>query len=125
MEGSRVQVESGMTETANAQRALESTIELVQGMEHMISMIATAATEQTAASKEISESAMHISKLAEENSVGADETSTACQNLTELANDLDGMIRQFRIDGDNAPGGHLKPHRAPAGAKYKASTAHA
>jgi len=110
MEGSRMEVQSGMTETADAQRALESTIQLVQGMEHMISLIATAATEQTAASQEISESAGHISKLAEENSIGADETSMACQNLTELANKLDGMIRQFNIDGD---GGGQKRVSAP------------
>jgi len=39
-------------------------------MEHMISLIATAATEQTAASQEISESAGQISRLAEENAIG-------------------------------------------------------
>ncbi len=114
MEGSRVEVESGMTETANAQHSLESIIEMVQGMEHMISLIATAATEQTAASREISESAGSISKLAEENSVAADETSTACKNLTELANDLDGMIRQFNIDGDSTSTRRLTSGRAPA-----------
>ena len=101
MEGSRIEVESGMSETANAQNALQSTIDLVQGMEHMISLIATAATEQTAASHEISESATHISQLAEENAVAADESEQACQNLSQLANELDGMIRQFRIDDDN------------------------
>lgn len=100
MEGSRLEVESGMTETADAQHALESTIQLVQGIEHMISMIATAATEQTAASQEISESAGNISRLAEENSIAADETSATCRNLTELANDLDGLILQFHI-GDS------------------------
>jgi methyl-accepting chemotaxis protein len=120
MDGSRLQVESGMKETANAQQALKSTIELVQGMEHMISLIATAATEQTAASQEISESAGGISKLAEENAVAADETSLASRNLTELANDLDGMIRQFRIDGDQQGGrltqGRAHAHSAPAAA---------
>ena len=97
MEGSRMEVEAGMNETANAQNALQATIDLVQGMEHMISMIATAATEQTAASGEISESAGHISQLAGENAVAADEAAQACQNLTQLANELDGMIRQFHI----------------------------
>jgi methyl-accepting chemotaxis protein len=106
MESSRQEVHAGMTETANAQQALASTIELVQGMEHMISLIATAATEQTAASQEISESAGQISKLAEESSIGADETSAACQNLTELANRLDGMIREFNIEDRATPAGY-------------------
>ncbi len=113
MEGSRMEVESGMTETADAQRALQSTIEQVQGMEHMISLIATAATEQTAASREISESAGNISKLAEENTVAAVETAEACKNLSELANDLDGLIRQFNIDGNGAShSNRLVPHRS-------------
>jgi len=114
MEGSRLEVESGMTETADAQRALQSTIEQVQGMEHMISLIATAATEQTAASREISESAGNISKLAEENSVAAVETSEACKNLSELANDLDGLIRQFHIDdnGGGSSASRLVPGRS-------------
>ncbi|WP_420237894.1 methyl-accepting chemotaxis protein [Telmatobacter bradus] len=107
MEGSRLEVESGMTETANAQHALENTIHLVQGMEHMISLIATAATEQTAASQEISESAGSISKLAEENSIASDETASACKNLTELANDLDGLIRQFNIGGSGSTSSRL------------------
>jgi methyl-accepting chemotaxis protein len=114
MEGSRMEVESGMSETANAQKALEATIHLVQNMEHMIGLIATAATEQTAASGEISQSAGQISHLAEENSIAADETAQACKNLTELANDLDGMIRQFRIEGDDSQTRRLTPSRAPA-----------
>lgn len=109
MEGSRAEVQVGMTETADAQRALASTIELVQGMEHMISLIATAATEQTAASQEISESAGQISRLAEENAIGADETASACHNLTELANNLDGMIRQFNMGSGQGNTVRLQP----------------
>jgi methyl-accepting chemotaxis protein len=124
MEGSRLEVESGMTETADAQHALENTIQLVQGMEHMISLIATAATEQTAASQEISESAGSISKLAEENSIASDETASACKNLTELANDLDGLIRQFRIDGGGGSSSRLfkSGHSVPRSLR---ATAHA
>ena len=123
MEGSRVEVESGMTETADAQRALQTTIEMVQGMEHMISLIATAATEQTAASREISESAGSISKLAEENSVAAVETAEACKNLSELANDLDGLIRQFQIDG-NGSSNRMVPRRTAGHASRAVAHAH-
>jgi methyl-accepting chemotaxis protein len=125
MEGSRLQVEAGMNETAGAQKALESTIDLVQGMEHMISMIATAATEQTSASREISESAGQISQLAGENSLAADETAMACKSLTELANDLDGMIRQFRIDDESSQGGRMVPGRSTGKAFHSVSAAHA
>jgi methyl-accepting chemotaxis protein len=102
MEGSRQEVGAGMAETENAQHALQATIELVQGMEQMVTLIATAATEQTAASGEISESAGHIAQLAEENVVASDEATEACKSLTILASDLDGLIRQFNIDGGSS-----------------------
>lgn len=119
MEGSRMEVQSGMTETADAQHALESTIQLVQGMEHMISLIATAATEQTAASQEISESAGQISKLADENAMAADETASASQNLTELANKLDSMIREFTIESGSQGGARIAARRAAPSAFRK------
>jgi len=98
MEGSRSEVESGMAETQNAYQALQETISQVQAMEHMISMIATAATEQTSAAGEISESATHISRLSEENATGAHESAEACKTLSHLASDLDGQIRKFRLE---------------------------
>jgi methyl-accepting chemotaxis protein len=97
MISSREQVQAGMKETTNAQVALQATIDMVQNMEHMISMIATAATEQTSASHEISESAVHISQASSEQAVGAEESSLACKGLTELASDLHRQIVQFKL----------------------------
>ena len=97
MEGSRAEVESGRAKTADAHHALQSTINEVQAMEHMISMIATAATEQTSAAAEISESASQISNLSEENATAARESAEACHTLSKLASTLDGQIRQFRL----------------------------
>jgi methyl-accepting chemotaxis protein len=76
-------------------------------VEQQINMIATAATEQTAASGEISESASHISQLATENSQVAEEAVEALKNLAALANELDGLIRQFKLESEVHPGGHL------------------
>jgi len=57
MQSSRSAVESGMEETANARKSLEAIIGSSKQVEHQIQLIASAATEQTAASGEISESA--------------------------------------------------------------------
>jgi len=100
MQESRAAVESGMQETAHARERLDSIIESSKLVEHEIHLIATAATQQISASAEISESASHISKLAVENSQGAEEAVEALKNLAALAGDLDGMIRQFRLEGD-------------------------
>ena len=102
-------VKSGISETSRAQHSLGAIIESAREVEHMIHMIATAATEQTSASGEISESATHISQLAMENSHAAEETADGCKQLSALANDLDGIIRQFQIDDEGQPGGSLHP----------------
>jgi methyl-accepting chemotaxis protein len=122
MNESRSAVETGMCETADARRSLEAIIESSRQVERQIELIATAATEQTAASGEISESAGQISQLSLENTQGAEEAVEALKNLASLAADLDGMVRDFRLEsgdrsGASSPGmGHRAIHTklAPA-----------
>jgi len=104
MQESRTSVETGMNETAHARKSLEAIIESSKQVEHQIHLIATAATEQTSASGEISESAGQISQLSMENAQGAEEAVEALKNLASLASDLDGMIRQFRLDDGRSNG---------------------
>jgi methyl-accepting chemotaxis protein len=115
MAESRSAVESGMEETSNARMSLDAIIESSKRVEQQIDLIATAATEQTAASGEISESAGQISQLAVENAQGADQAVEALKNLASLANDLDGMIRQFRLEGDTQSGARLTGNPKIAG----------
>ena len=98
MDDSRTAVESGMRETLNARQSLEATIVTSKRVEQQIDLIATAATEQTSAAGEISDSAGQISQLAIENTQAAEEAVHALKNLTSLAAELDGMIRQFRLE---------------------------
>ncbi|MGA2886584.1 MAG: methyl-accepting chemotaxis protein [Terracidiphilus sp.] len=107
MKDSRAAVETGMEETAHARKSLEAIIESSKEVEHQIHLIATAATEQTSASSEISESAGQISQLSVENAHGAEEAVEALKNLASLASDLDGMIRQFRLEDDHQTGGNF------------------
>jgi hypothetical protein len=109
MQESRSAVETGMGETAHARRSLEAIIESSKQVEHQIHLIATAATEQTSASGEISESAGQISQLSTETAQGAEEAVEALKNLASLASDLDGMIRQFRLDGGNPAASPAEP----------------
>jgi methyl-accepting chemotaxis protein len=117
MQESRTAVETGMEETARARKSLEAIIESSKEVEHQIQMIATAATEQTSASGEISESAGQISQLSLESAQGAEEAVEALKGLASLAGDLDGMIRQFRLESDKQAGakfsGKSQPVRQP------------
>jgi methyl-accepting chemotaxis protein len=107
MQESHSAVETGMNETARARKSLEAIIESSRQVEHQIHLIATAATQQTSASGEISESAGHISQLAVENSQGAEEAVEALKNLASLASDLDGMIRQFNLEESRQSGANF------------------
>jgi methyl-accepting chemotaxis protein len=111
MQGSRSAVETGMEETANARKNLDAIIDSSKQVEHQIQLIASAATEQTAASSEVAESATRISQLATQNTQGADEAVKALGELSRLASDLDGMIHQFQLDDGNHS--HHKSSNAP------------
>jgi methyl-accepting chemotaxis protein len=115
MHESRAAVETGMSETSHARQSLEAIIESSKQVEQQINLIATAATEQTSASGEISESAGQISQLSVENAQGAEEAVEALKNLASLANDLDGMIRQFRLDDGRQAGGKFVAKNQPVG----------
>jgi methyl-accepting chemotaxis protein len=115
MQDSRAAVETGMGETARARKSLEDIIESSKQVEHQIHLIATAATEQTSASGEISESAGQISQLSVENAQGAEEAVEALKNLASLAGELDGVIRQFRLEGEQQEGAKFSGKSQPAG----------
>jgi methyl-accepting chemotaxis protein len=105
MEESRSAVESGMGETARARTSLEGLIDSSRHVEQQVHLIATAASQQTSAAGEISESAGQISQLSIENSQGAQEAVEALKDLASLAAQLDGMMRQFHLHDGKDPGG--------------------
>ena len=123
MHESRIAVENGMKETANARSSLEETIEASRQVEQQINLIATAATQQATAAGEVSESAGHISQLAEQNAHGAEESVEMLKNLASLANDLDALIRQFRLDDCAQPGARIAG-KAQGGVRQGLRTAH-
>jgi methyl-accepting chemotaxis protein len=104
MQGSQETVKTGHERTEQARTSLEAIILASADVEHMVELIATAATEQASASGEISQSASDISRLSEDSARAAAETSTASMDLSKLAGELDSIIRQFRMEGGSAPG---------------------
>jgi methyl-accepting chemotaxis protein len=113
MNDSRTAVETGLRETSHAHQSLEAIIESSRQVEHQINLIATAATQQTSASSEISESAGQISQLSNETASASEEAVAALKNLAELASDLDGMIRQFHLEQDKQAVGRIGSSSLP------------
>ncbi len=100
MKESRTAVESGRGETERARQSLDSMIEASKKVEQQINLIATAATEQASAAGEISESTSHISQLSAENVQGAEAAVEILKGFAEMANDLESLIEQFRLDDE-------------------------
>lgn len=121
MDSSRASVESGLEETSRARKSLEAIIDSSKEVEQQINLIATAATEQTSASAEISDSAGQISQIAMESSHAAEEAVGALKNLATLAGELDGMIRQFRLDEGGQAGGRMTKGKHAGAAALRAA----
>jgi methyl-accepting chemotaxis protein len=102
MEGGSSEVSEGMKESEQARLTLETIIEHATTSGQQIAMIATASTEQAAASSEISSSVSCISRLATEVASAAKDTKQASQQLSELASDLEQVIDTFRFDKSSA-----------------------
>jgi methyl-accepting chemotaxis protein len=107
MQSSNSAVSTGIEETTRARVSLDSIIDSSKQVEQQIHLIASAATEQTAASGEISQSAGEISRLSVENTQGADEAVEALRSVAELASNLDRIIREFRLDDGSQSGASL------------------
>jgi methyl-accepting chemotaxis protein len=62
-----------------------------------VSQIATAAEEQTATTSEISSNMHQITQIVQLTSRGAQESATAAAQLSNNAEELQRLVRQFRL----------------------------
>ena len=80
----------------------------------MITHIATAATEQAAATEQVNGNMDQISRMVQQSAVSAEESAKACQDLSSLAFDLQQVVSKFKVDGGN--GARRRKGSAKAGA---------
>ena len=102
-EGTR-QVKEGVSATNQAGDALQHIIGKSEEVGDMITMIATAATEQSSTTEEVKNSMEQISKLVEASTIGAQQSAKACQDLSALTNNLQNLVERFRLSHDPASG---------------------
>lgn len=62
-----------------------------------VNQIATAAEEQTATTSEISSNMLQITDVVQRTSHGAHESATAAAQLSGNAEELQGLVRQFKL----------------------------
>jgi methyl-accepting chemotaxis protein len=97
MEQGVQQVESGTIEAAKSGAALRDILEQINDVAMQVNQIATAAEEQTATTGEISSNMQQITAVVQQTSHGAQESATAAAQLSGNAEELQRLVRQFRL----------------------------
>ena len=91
------QVENGTIEAAKSGEALQDILQQINDVAMQVNQIATAAEEQTATTSEISSNMMQITEVVQQTSHGAQESATAATQLNGNAEELQRLVRQFKL----------------------------
>ena len=97
MEQGVQQVETGTEEAAKSGQALQDILAQVNDVAMQVNQIATAAEEQTATTSEISSNMQQITEVVQQTSQGAHESATAAAQLSGNAEELQRLVRQFKL----------------------------
>jgi methyl-accepting chemotaxis protein len=99
MHGGTEEVERGVAVTGSAGNSLREIIEQASHVGVMVNQIASATTEQSAATGEVSAAAESISQQIRQYTQEAQNSEGRCRELTEMAEQLQGMVSRFRLAG--------------------------
>jgi len=97
MDKGRQQVQQSEDKTTQAGTSLESITEAVAKINTMNTQIASAAEEQNSVAEEINQNIIRISEHAEKTANGAQTTQMASTELAGLSEELNTLMRQFKI----------------------------
>lgn len=87
----------GAAEAAQLETSLSDILEQINSVAMQINQVATAAEEQTATTSEISSNMMQITEVVHQTSHGAHESANAAAQLSSNAEDLQMLVRQFKL----------------------------
>lgn len=96
MEEGRQMAGHSVEKTSEAGRSLSTIAQEIHQINDMNAQIASAAEEQSAVAEEINRNIMNISQLAEETAHGSEQEAQAGVALAKLAEEMKGIISQFR-----------------------------
>lgn len=97
MEQGRARAKASVEEARRAGMSLENIARVVATITDMNTQIATAAEEQTAVTQEIAHNIEQISHVAQETTAGAGQLATFGDELSQLSQQLQMLVRQFKI----------------------------
>ncbi|MDH5392702.1 MAG: methyl-accepting chemotaxis protein [Gammaproteobacteria bacterium] len=97
MSNSQSKAQSLVEKASSARVSLQEITSNVTHISDMNMQIATAAEEQTSVSEEINRNVTEISLISEQTADGAKQTADASNELSALAQQLQALIRQFKV----------------------------
>ena len=98
MEQSREQARATVDHAILAGESLATIAASVACMDDMSTQIASAAEEQSATAEEMNKNIVNIHSLAQNNATGAAQTTSASEELAQLAAQLQQLVGQFKIN---------------------------
>ncbi len=109
MQAGTQEVERGVESTSQAGSSLHDIIQMSEQVGDMVTHIATAATQQSAASEEINGNIEQIAKITAASAASSQQTANALQDLSALASNLQRLVGQFRLGSEANDGGAHNP----------------
>lgn len=97
MEEGLKETEKGAAEAGQLETALQSILEQVNSVTMQVSQIATAAEEQTATTREITNNIQMMSEVVQQSATGAQESSASAAGLARTAEHLQTLVTRFRL----------------------------
>ena len=91
------EVERGTAEARKSGDALQAILDQIHAVTVQASQIATAAGQQTSTTSEISDNIRRITTIADQTTRGAQQTAGASGDLSKLAENLKGLVQQFKL----------------------------
>ncbi len=100
MQAGTKEIDQGVSTTEKAGTSLDEIIKAAEQVGDMITHIATAATQQSSATEQVNGNMDQITKLIRESASGTQQAAKACQDLSNLALDLQNMVSRFKVNNE-------------------------
>lgn len=97
MQNSNARARATLEVAQKAGEALDEIAQAISQINERNLLIASASEEQAHVTREVDQNLVNIRDLSVQSSAGANQTTTACQELSQLAVNLSNLIRRFRV----------------------------
>ncbi|MDH5361373.1 MAG: methyl-accepting chemotaxis protein, partial [Gammaproteobacteria bacterium] len=97
METGQTAAQDAVATSDTARKALRDITSSVDSIVGLNNQIATAAEQQGVMAEEVNRSITNITNIAIETDAGAEQTSNSTAEMARLANELQGLVQQFRV----------------------------